>query len=178
MSATGPKMTDPYKPPETRPQRSDPGRVRFPFVTEGHTVVAAGELGTGREWVEVDDEVVSRARTYRLLSRHPIRVDGRDYQVVYRVRNPFTGVMRCSLFAGDQELHRYRCTIRPNNRVLVVAWVGFVLALFGLNILASWYGVRGDLGLIAGGLFLLTLLGSGHLAARRGYAEIMDEPVD
>lgn len=170
---------NPYEAPATSVLRVSKTRpVRFEFPVGEHHLVAEGDMGSGRERIFLDGEKVVEKRTFARKSRHHIRIDGIDYDVLFYVRNPLVSVIRCSLLRDGVELRRQRCTAKVDGVILTV-WIllsAVVFALFQyLDARFSWPDTVGHV--FTGFVFIMFMV-AGHFATVRGEKEVVDELVE
>ncbi|MEW8627699.1 MAG: hypothetical protein AB2551_18260 [Candidatus Thiodiazotropha sp.] len=75
--------------------------IWFVFQHLGYIIVAGGKIN-GKEYVFVNDELVSEKRSIKTNSQHEFSYDNLSYRVIFNVNNVFTNNMDCSLFCSDE----------------------------------------------------------------------------
>ena len=76
---------------------------------EGNTeITAGGSVFTGKEYVYVNDDLVSQKKSYSKNSKHPFAFDNNNYEIQFLVTNILKGRMECSLLKNDKLIKKYK----------------------------------------------------------------------
>ncbi len=169
-------MSNPYRPPESALDASGPNRnIVFRFEIEGHSIVAQGEASSGWEQIYLDGKLVVSDRTFATISRHQLMIEQEPYEIVFRVKNILSNIIRCSLEKDGKPLKTYRCEVKPDGMILTTGIIISILLVFNASEIqllmngAEWVSVA---------IYLLALpliLIFAGLAAARGEKLIREE---
>lgn len=99
----------------------------FVFRDGDREIAANSSALTGQERVFANGQLVSKQRSFRMVSKHQFSWQGNTYDVVFRVPQIFTGKMECSLTKDGVFIGCFKTSYKSKFRMLEF----FVSALFG-----------------------------------------------
>ncbi len=70
----------------------------FQFEFNGLSFRAGGSSATGKEYVYVNDELISEKRSMSKLSEHPFAINNHNYKVEFDVLDKAKGELACRLY--------------------------------------------------------------------------------
>jgi len=122
---------NPYRPPAT--EIDIPTGYNFKFNIDGIEIKAGGSSFSGKEYVYLNNRLVSETRTHRKNSAHEFTLDGASYKIEFKMLNMIKGTLACSLFKDDILVKQYLATPRIiKDPGLVIGVVAAGILLFAL----------------------------------------------
>ena len=111
------------------------------FFEQGPNKIAIhGSSISGMETIYLNDEIVSKKRSYKFKSEHEFSIDGDIYSVVFKMTNWLRGELCCSLFKGAELITtETKAYYQKNNKLLIVSSLvcglaaGFIFAYFAIK---------------------------------------------
>lgn len=91
---------NPYKPPESRIKNTS--GYNFLFDIDDTQIHAGGSSYSGKEYVYINDQLVSSQRSYRYNTGHEFHYQGIDYQIQFSVVSALKGEIECRLYRNHE----------------------------------------------------------------------------
>lgn len=133
-------MSNPYKPPESELGPShEMGGIEFEFHIGDNLIVAQGSLGSGNERIYINNDLASEKKTFSRYSSHEINVDGKDYRVIFSVRNPFSNKIECELLSDSHSIKKMRCEVKPKKSIFYITLLTLLVFITILAFLKSHF---------------------------------------
>lgn len=119
------------------------------FEWQGHSITVQNSTLSGREWVYVDDQLVSQKLNFSHSSRHSFTLDGQQLEIRILVHSVFKGPIDIKLMSGgrclDQDSFNYQ-QIMPGGksfkRLVFDGFIsGFIFGAVGMMVgylIAAW----------------------------------------
>ncbi len=100
----------------------------FHFEFNGMSFRAGGSSVSGKEFVYVNDELVSSKRSQSTLSEHEFSVDGHNYKLEFEVLDKVKGELACRLYCDEKMVKLFAA--RPKR-------LFFTKPLFGVSVIVA-----------------------------------------
>ncbi|CAE6948768.1 hypothetical protein ACOMICROBIO_GDFFDHBD_03504 [Vibrio sp. B1REV9] len=97
------------------------------FEWKGHDITVQCSMLSGKEWVYVDDVLVSEKRNWRLKSSHPINIENDDLEIQLHMH--FFGAVAVYLIRDKKCVDEYKFGM-THRQVLKGISIAFVSGLF------------------------------------------------
>ena len=78
----------------------------FVFKIDDITVKAKGSLLSGKEFIYINEELVSEQKSLNKVSKHKFEKDGKEYEVIFYMPSVMRGKLECMLFQDGQLIEK------------------------------------------------------------------------
>jgi len=127
---TDPIRENPYKPPEAKIETT--GGYNFSFNIDGIEIKAGGSSFSGKEYVYVNNELISETRTRKMNSGHEFTHNNINYKIEFEVINFLKGHIAFRIYRNDTLTKLYIAAPQINDPVIAIGVMIYALAfLFG-----------------------------------------------
>lgn len=85
------------------------GGLKIKFQEGGHTITFCISLYTGREEVRIDDQIVSKKRSFRSKTKHHVQFKGNEYVIEFTINSLIKATWTCLLFKNGVLVKEFEC---------------------------------------------------------------------
>jgi len=107
----------------------------FVFKIDDITVKAKGSLLSGKEFIYINEELVSEQKSLNKVSKHKFEKDGKEYEVIFYMPSVMRGRLECMLFQDGQLIEKKIKQVRTKHKsmrfaiLLLISSVAFLVTV-------------------------------------------------
>ena len=85
------------------------------------TITAIGSILSGKEFVYINDELVSSQKSLNKVSKHKFEKDGKHYEVIFYMPSVMKGRLECIFFQNSQLIEKKIKQVKSKHKAIRLA---------------------------------------------------------
>ena len=90
----------------------------FTFKIDDITITAKGSILSGKEFIYINDELVSSQKSLNKVSKHVFEKDGKNYEVIFYMPSVIRGRLECILFQDGQLIEKKIKEVKTKHKTI------------------------------------------------------------
>ena len=90
----------------------------FTFKIDDITITAKGSILSGKEFIYINDELVSSQKSLNKVSKHVFEKDGKNYEVIFYMPSAIRGRLECILFQDGQLIEKKIKEVKTKHKTI------------------------------------------------------------
>jgi len=111
----------------------------FVFHDGDITITAGGSSVSGKEYIYINQKLVTEKRSIKKKSEHIIEFNGNKYTIIFHMKKIMTGDLKCSLLKNDTLLKAYQASY--NSKFIYTKFGMYTVGGLVLGIFTSYFNI-------------------------------------